>query len=182
LPNTHTGINISGNTAGNYVFYDIGNGVIVSCMHLAANSITLRRGDKVREGQVIGIMGATGRSTGIHLHFELRRNNVPFDPLPHVESSHIGVMAMDKIAVNVNGTHDRIDGFIERDRTWVKIADLFKLHTGNEIEFNMRNGVEYVQFRGFFEALGYAVTPERNAQNEFVATAVKSNDNFKFVP
>jgi hypothetical protein len=39
-------------------------------------------GDKVRPGEVIGRSDNTGNSTGPHLHFELRRNNVPVDPAP----------------------------------------------------------------------------------------------------
>lgn len=41
----------------------------------------VRQGQRVRNGQVIGRMGATGRATGVHLHFELRKDRVPVDPL-----------------------------------------------------------------------------------------------------
>ena len=41
----------------------------------------VRVGQLVRRGQVIGYMGSTGRSTGVHLHLELRRGRISLNPL-----------------------------------------------------------------------------------------------------
>ncbi|MBP1715372.1 MAG: Murein hydrolase activator NlpD precursor [Deltaproteobacteria bacterium] len=44
--------------------------------------IIAKEGDSVRQGQAIGGVGSTGRSSGPHLHFELRNNGKPLDPMP----------------------------------------------------------------------------------------------------
>jgi hypothetical protein len=41
----------------------------------------VRVGDQVEMGEQVGKMGSTGRSTGVHLHYELRRNGRPVDPM-----------------------------------------------------------------------------------------------------
>jgi murein DD-endopeptidase MepM/ murein hydrolase activator NlpD len=43
--------------------------------HLRYPSVTVKVGDEVRQGHVLGFMGTTGHSTGIHLHFEIRYLN-----------------------------------------------------------------------------------------------------------
>ncbi|GBD28935.1 Murein hydrolase activator NlpD [bacterium HR32] len=46
--------------------------------------IRVQRGDRVRAGQLVGEVGSTGRSTGPHLHFEVRYRGVPVDPIPYL--------------------------------------------------------------------------------------------------
>jgi murein DD-endopeptidase MepM/ murein hydrolase activator NlpD len=45
----------------------------------------VRAGQRVRAGQVVGEVGSTGRSTGPHLHFEVRYQGLPVDPLPYLQ-------------------------------------------------------------------------------------------------
>jgi murein DD-endopeptidase MepM/ murein hydrolase activator NlpD len=58
---------------GNRVMIKHSNGLVTLYGHLQANSNKVKAGDKVSKGQVIGLRGSTGRSTGPHLHFEVRR-------------------------------------------------------------------------------------------------------------
>jgi murein DD-endopeptidase MepM/ murein hydrolase activator NlpD len=52
----------------------------------AHNQVNLvEEGDRIEKGQIIGKVGKTGRATGPHLHFEIRRNNKPVDPLPYLK-------------------------------------------------------------------------------------------------
>jgi murein DD-endopeptidase MepM/ murein hydrolase activator NlpD len=57
---------------GNYVVIDHGNGFQTLYGHMLNNSIVVKAGDRVTQGQKIGTMGSTGRSTGTHCHFEIR--------------------------------------------------------------------------------------------------------------
>ena len=65
--------------AGNYVVLDHGNGYQTRYMHLS--KVRVHPGDTVQQGQVIGLSGNTGRSTGPHLHYELRMNGRPVNAM-----------------------------------------------------------------------------------------------------
>ena len=64
---------------GNAIVIDHGLGVYTTYMHLA--SFAVEEGDVVEPGQLIGIIGTTGRSTGPHLHFEVDIHGTPVNPL-----------------------------------------------------------------------------------------------------
>ncbi len=64
---------------GNYVVVSHGNGNTTLYAHLSSRKVSV--GDTVTQGQVIGLVGSTGRSTGNHLHYEVRVNNVRIDPV-----------------------------------------------------------------------------------------------------
>ena len=64
---------------GNMVEVDHGNGISTRYGHMS--EILVRVGDKVDRGEVIGLAGSTGRSTGTHLHYEVRQDGRAVDPI-----------------------------------------------------------------------------------------------------
>ncbi len=70
---------------GNCIDIDHGNGVVTRYGHLA--TIGVKVGQKVAIGEKIAGMGSTGRSTGTHLHYEVRIDNRPVNPRPFIEAS-----------------------------------------------------------------------------------------------
>ena len=64
---------------GNRIQVDHGNGYTTLYAHLSG--IYVSPGQKVSKGDVIGAMGSTGRSSGVHLHFEVRRDGTALNPL-----------------------------------------------------------------------------------------------------
>lgn len=65
---------------GNCVILNHGNGLQTLYGHLS--KIIVNAGQKIEIGQQIGNIGSTGRSTGPHLHYEVRRNGQPINPQP----------------------------------------------------------------------------------------------------
>ena len=65
-------------TYGNLLKVDHGNGFTTYYAH--CSQLLAQEGDTVKQGQTIAHMGSTGRSTGPHLHFEVRWQNEPLDP------------------------------------------------------------------------------------------------------
>ena len=63
---------------GNVIYVDHGAGLSTRYGHLS--QIDVKIGQTVTRGQTIGLVGSTGRSTGPHLHYEVRINNQPVDP------------------------------------------------------------------------------------------------------
>lgn len=74
-------------SAGEYVEIDHGNGIRTRYLHLKTGSRTVKVGDTVKKGQVLGYMGATGNVTGAHLHFDITVNGSYVDPAPYLEGT-----------------------------------------------------------------------------------------------
>jgi murein DD-endopeptidase MepM/ murein hydrolase activator NlpD len=72
-------------TYGNLVVLDHGNGVTSRYAHCSALDVV--KGQVVAAGEQVGRVGSTGRSTGPHLHFEVRNNGTAVDPSSWLEGS-----------------------------------------------------------------------------------------------
>ncbi len=75
--------------AGNSVIINHGLGIYTGYYHLS--EFKVKRGDKVKKGEVIGLSGKTGRVTGAHLHFSMRINGVAVDPLQGIKSINASI-------------------------------------------------------------------------------------------
>lgn len=98
----HAGVDIGANTGADIVASmegkvevvssqgDYGNHLKItngeiSTLYAHCSKIVVDEGDSIKQGQKIAEVGSTGRATGPHLHFEIRRNNKTVDPLKIVE-------------------------------------------------------------------------------------------------
>jgi hypothetical protein len=79
---TVTTVLYSNKSYGNRVIIDHGNGISTLYGHNSTISVSL--GQKVSKGQTIAGVGSTGRSTGNHVHFEIRINGKPINPTSYV--------------------------------------------------------------------------------------------------
>lgn len=69
---------------GNWIVIDHGGGMTTVYGHMYASGILVSPGDEVKRGEQIGKVGNAGWSTGPHLHFEVRINNRPVDPMKYL--------------------------------------------------------------------------------------------------
>ena len=72
---------------GNAIVIDHGYGITTRYGHLS--KIKVKEGDIVKRGQIISLQGSTGRSTGNHLHYEVRYKNTPLNPKKFLDAGNI---------------------------------------------------------------------------------------------
>jgi murein DD-endopeptidase MepM/ murein hydrolase activator NlpD len=71
---------------GNIVKVDHGFGLETRYAH--ASKLMVKAGDRVEKGQIVALVGSTGRSTGAHLHYEIRLNGNALDPRKYLKASN----------------------------------------------------------------------------------------------
>ena len=89
------------NGYGNLVEIAHGNGIETRYGHMS--KLIVAANSRVRRGQIIGLMGSTGRSTGSHLHYEVRANGAAINPLPFVASADYLIAVNTKPPLAVGG-------------------------------------------------------------------------------
>jgi len=72
---------------GYYVKVQGKSGVVHLMAHLVKNSLKVRKGDVVEQGDTLGLMGTTGNSTGVHLHWEVRISGKFVDPIAWINKN-----------------------------------------------------------------------------------------------
>lgn len=72
---------------GNYVEIDHGNGYRTVYGHM--QSFVVKKGERVKRGQIIGLVGSSGRSHGPHLHYEIRLHRKPVNPAKFMQVADI---------------------------------------------------------------------------------------------
>jgi len=82
---------------GNMTVIDHGKvgGLRITTMYAHQAASGVQAGDRVVKGQAIGVVGSTGYSTGPHLHFEVRVDGEPLDPVPFLEGARLPAAARD---------------------------------------------------------------------------------------
>lgn len=86
---------------GNLVQINHGRGIETRYGHLS--KILVADNTRVRRGQMIGLMGSTGRSTGSHLHYEVRVDGKPVNPVPFLQSGEYLAAVKDRVQGGVGG-------------------------------------------------------------------------------
>ncbi|MBW2328700.1 MAG: peptidoglycan DD-metalloendopeptidase family protein [Deltaproteobacteria bacterium] len=76
---------------GYYLVLSHGNGYDTMYAHLSKRLV--KRGDRVKRGQIIGLVGNSGRSTGSHLHYEVRRYGKAINPMKYLQVADMTVIA-----------------------------------------------------------------------------------------
>ncbi len=74
---------------GNYITISHGNGYDTHFAHLSKHLV--KKGEKIKRGQVIGLVGNTGRSTGSHLHYEVRYRGKTINPMKYLQVANLSV-------------------------------------------------------------------------------------------
>lgn len=132
---------------GNNVIIDIGNNRYACYCHIIPGSIRVRKGDKVKEGDVIGLLGNTGQSDVPHLHFEVvtgKPTIIGGEGYPFVFREY------DQIADRINETEMETTGSLPRydgANTWLYFGDFVRFHAQPVPQKNMlQENWEVVRF------------------------------------
>jgi len=140
--NCDVGDSSCGGGYGNFVIIQHTDGNYTLYAHMAKGTLTVKNGDTVSQGQVIGKLGSTGKSTGAHLHFEVRvggnDSDSTQDPLLFIDAT--------------NPRKTSIGGEL---MDWIKVLEGTKMKDGKYV-------VHDVEGKGKYRTFSYGVVAEFN--------------------
>ena len=143
----------SASSYGNVIFLQHTiNGKRMDTTYAHLKSISVKKGAKVKQGQVIGYMGNTGRSTGQHLHFEihngawLKGQPNAVDPLPYISKTNTNTKVEPKKSLK-SGTYKTE---AEAKKAIATIRDMYKL--SESYNYHFKDGDVWRWRTGTFEA------------------------------
>jgi len=170
-------------SAGNYVYIDHDNGYQSRYCHLKKDTLCVKKGDKVKKGDVIAYMGSTGFSTGNHLHFEIRKNGKTVNPKNYLlgtnKISQINNIKNTSSLIYNIGDKVMFTGYLYRDSygngkgAYKKNfkAQIYLINSGSKCPYNINNGLGWVKEEDLFLST--------NSNNEYYI--VKKNDTLSSI-
>jgi murein DD-endopeptidase MepM/ murein hydrolase activator NlpD len=87
---------------GNWVRIEHGDGIATAYGHLSRFAPRIKPGVRVSRGELVGLSGNTGRSTGPHLHFEVIADGKPVDPLAHAGVAQLAGPDLERLAGQID--------------------------------------------------------------------------------
>jgi murein DD-endopeptidase MepM/ murein hydrolase activator NlpD len=119
---------------GNYVRLETSDGYAVYLCHMA--SVSVRAGQTVKVGDKLGVEGSTGKSTGSHCHFEVRKGGKSTDPTPYlwisnrlgsypVEQTYNAARVCEKAGLEMQ-TKDYLDKYRFAPDLWRKLWEAMR--------------------------------------------------------
>ena len=126
--------------SGHWIEIQHSNGLVTRYQHCNTKPTPLK-GDSIKRGQVIAEVGKTGKATGPHLHFEVKKNGKSVDPMPYIQGS------------SSTGKGDKGDGI---EKNTISKVDMSKVLPG--LDFN----ASYEKAKQNIKDYGGAISKEGN--------------------
>lgn len=115
----------TGSSYGNYVLIKHNEKFKTRYAHLRYGSVCVSKGEKVKKGQVIGVIGETGHCIGRHLHFEVIKNGVRIDPTPYIKTD-LPLWEIGKTYTSLKGKYVRKSPKVATNKVLYKNIDISK--------------------------------------------------------